>query len=529
MYQGRFEPGVQRNLAQKARPAGASGHSSAPQSQRTSAGASQQRPASQQRTAQAARQTQTVRQVQPASKKKGPRVGGMIFYTLYFLMIAVFAVGMLFILNRLDNWLVAYEASQPTTKSQEIFDQYFADPDWGELYRLSGAKDTPYEGAEQYVAYMAEKVGDAELTYLETSAGTSGDKKYLVRLGEQNIASFTLSGQTERITDIPDWHLGQVDLVFDRAEGYRIQKREGHTAYVNGAPLDDSFTIQMATTKAEEYLPIGVSAGRTYIQEIDGLMVRPTVTINDQSGQPVEVDYDEELGMFVETSVGGDIPDDVRAQAVGAAETYGKLMIKAAQPRDLAKYYDTSGDAYKAIYDLWRKESTWFNSGSSYKLMNESVSEYCRYSDTLCSARVSLSVDVYRSDGSVKSYPIDTTFFLTLKNDKWMAYQMTNEEVQIPIGQVRLIFMNGETELDRGFYDTDSRELLTPVVAAPEGKVFAGWVQETTDENGRKQLNLVFTPDETGLVAIPSGATLEPMTLYAYFEDAAPNSEGGEG
>lgn len=523
MYQGKFEPGVQRNLSQKVHPAGTTQQNKTSQPQRTAGTASQQRTVSQQQRA-----AQTSRQVQPAPKKRGPRTGGIIFYTLYFLLIAVFAGGMFLGKRWLDNWLVAYEASQPTTKSQEIFDQYFADPDWGELYELSGAKDTPYEGREQYVAYMAEKVGGAELTYLETSAGTSGDKKYLVRLGEKSIASFTLSGETERITDIPDWKLGKVDLVFDRAEGYRIQKREGHTAYVNGAPLDESFTIQMATTKAEEYLPIGVSAGRTYIQEIDGLMVRPTVTINDQNGQPVDVIYDEVQGMFVETSVGGTIPDDVREQAIGAAESYGKLMIKAAQPRDLAKYYDTSGDAYKAIYDLWRKESTWFNSGSSYKLMNETVSEYCRYSDTLCSARVSLSVDVYRSDGSVKSYPIDTTFFFTMKNDKWMAYQMTNEEVQIPIGQVRLIFMNGEKVLDKGFYDTDSKELLTPLVAAPEGKVFAGWVRESVNENGRKQLDLVFTPDETGHATIPSGTTLEPMTLYPYFEDAAAPTEGGE-
>ncbi len=510
MYQGRFEPGVQRNLAQKAR------SGSAPAQDRAS---QPQRAASQQRSA------QTTRQAKPVAKKKGPRVGGMIFYTLYFLMIGVFAVGMVLALRWLDNWLVAYEASQPTTKCQEVFEELFTNPDWGSLYELSGVEDSLYEGKEQYVAYMTEKVGNTELTYLETSAGTSGDKKYLVQLGDESIASFTLTGQTESITDIPDWELGEVDLVFDRAEGYLIQKQEGHTAYVNGVPLDDSFTIQIATTKAEEYLPIGVSAGRTYIQEIEGLMMRPTVTINDQDGQPMEVDYDESQGMFVETSVGGTIPDDLRERTIGAAEAYGKYLAGIGSTTELRMYFESSGNAYQQITQA---DLAWTKTGASQKIMNETLSEYARYSDTLFSARVAFSLDITRSDGSVKSYPVDTTFFFSLTNSKWMCYEMTNEEVQIPVGQVRLIFMDGETELNRGFYNTETEELYTPVVAAPEGKVFVGWVQETVDEDGRKQLELVFQPDETGLVNIPSGTTLEPMTLYAYFEDAA-SSEGGEG
>ncbi len=523
MYQGRFEPGVERNQAQKAR---------APQQNRTPqrpAGASsQQRTASQQKTTtQHQRTTQTNRQVQPASRKRGPRVGGMIFYTLYFLMIAAFALGMMFALKWLEGWLVDFEAAQPTTKSQEVFDQLFASPDWGKLYELSGAQDTPYEGKEQYTAYMTEKVGSTPLTFTATSNGTSDDKKFLVQMDGQTIASFTLSGETKHITDIPNWDLGKVELVFDRASGYLIQKMEGHTAYVNGAPLDDSFTIQIATTKAEEYLPIGVSGVRTCIQKIDGLMVKPTVTINDQNGSPVEVDYDETTGMFVEKAVGGEIPEDLRAQVSGAAESWGKLMIKECDSRELSKYYDTTGEAYKAIMDIYRVEAVWMDKGVSYKIMNETVSEYCRYSDTLFSARISLSVDSTRRDGTVKSYPIDTTFFFTQKNGRWLAYQMTNEEVQVPVGQVRLTFKDGDTELSTGFYDTDSKELLTPVVAAPEGKTFAGWFREDIDESGKKTLTRVFIPDETGLVAIPSGVTLEPMTLYAYFDDAAA-AEGGE-
>ena len=81
--------------------------------------------------------------------------------------------------------------------------------------------------------------------------------------------------------------------------------------------------------------------------------------------------------------------------------------------------------------------------------------------------------------------------------------------------------MDGENVLTTGFYDTDARDLTAPVLSAPEGKVFKGWVRKSVDDNGRTTLTVVFQPDENGHVSIPDGTTLEPMTLYALFEDAS--------
>jgi len=94
------------------------------------------------------------------------------------------------------------------------------------------------------------------------------------------------------------------------------------------------------------------------------------------------------------------------------------------------------------------------------------------------------------------------------------------------VGEVRLTFMNDTNLLDSKFVENDASELQTPVVSAPEGKVFAGWMTKTINAEGKVEGNLVFQPDESGYVSIPAGTTLEPMTLYAYFEDA--NTEGAE-
>ena len=467
--------------------------------------------------------TQTV----PEKHRKGPRLGGVIFYTLYFMFILVFFVATFFGLQWLQGWLTDYQAAQPTTKSQEAFDQLFSHPDWGALYDAAGIEDTPYEGKEQFVSYMENKVGDSALTFKETSAGLSGDKKYLVLLGDEKIASFTLSGQTAAITDIPDWELGGVELFFDRSETFYIKNTDGHTVEVNGVPLDDSHVIQIATTAAAERLPIGITGVSICTQEISDLMATPTVTIFDESGNPMEVSYDAGTHTFTEQTQANTISDDEREAALNAAKTYCLFMIEKASKADIAKYFDTSSEAYSVITNL--SGNLWMQGNNGYRFTKEEVSDYARYSDDLFSARVSLTLNVTRKDGTTKDFGYDSTlFFRKQDTGKWLVYDATNADVNAPVGKVRLTFMNGDTVLSSEFVKTDATELDTPLVSAPEGKVFIGWYRIDKYDNGTTY-TMAFDPDENGHVPIPNGTTLEPMTLYALFETPSGTdaTEGG--
>ena len=466
--------------------------------------------------------TQTV----PEKHRKGPRLGGVIFYTLYFMFILVFFVATFFGLQWLQGWLADYQAAQPTTKSQEVFDQLFSHPDWGALYDAAGIEDTPYEGKEQFVSYMENKVGDATLTFKETSAGLSGDKKYFVLLGDEKIASFTLSGQTAAITDIPDWELGGVELFFDRSETFYIQNVDGHTVEVNGVPLDDSHVIQIATTAAAERLPIGVTGTSTCTQEISDLMAVPTVTIFDKSGKSMEVSYDAETHTFTEHTEANTISDSEREAALNAAKTNCLFMIEKASKADIAKYFDTSSDVYSVIVNLG---NLWVQDNNGYRFTKEEVSDYARYSDDLFSAHVVLNLNVTRKDGTTKDFGYDQTlFFRKQDTGKWLVYDATNADVNAPVGKVRLTFMNGDTVLSSEFVKTDATELDTPLVSAPEGKVFIGWYRIDKYDNGTTY-TMAFDPDENGHVTIPNGTTLEPMTLYALFETPSGTdaTEGG--
>lgn len=475
----------------------------------------------------------------PAKKKKGPRLGGVIFYTIYFLFILVFFVGTYIGLQFVQDWLIDFELAQPTTKSQQVFNEVFTDPDWDALYDASGAQDSPYEGKEAFVAYMEAKVGDSELTYMKTSAGLSKDQKYVVMLGDEKIATFTLVdkngvGETslQNLTELPDWQLGAVEVFFERNGSYLIEKVDGHTAMVNGVPLTENMTIQVATTIAEYegYLPAGTKGASMCTQQVTGLLNVPVVTIFDQEGNQMEVTYDEETRTFTERTSQNTMADDEREVAVNAAQTYCLWMIEEVKSRaTLAKFFDTSGDPYNTIIRLGE---LWMQGHNGYEFVDVKVDNYAKYTDELFSVRVSMTLNVTRKDGTVKDYGFDQAMFFTKESGKWLCYAMTNKDVSQPVGKVRLTFMQGDTLINTDLYKTDADQIITPVIPAPEGKVFSGWVTITQDESGKTIYTLVFQPDETGTVLIPEGTYLEPMTLYALFQDAdevaAPDATEGE-
>ena len=470
------------------------------------------------RTAPAKSEAVSENQKTQAPRKKGPRMGGVIFYTIYFLFIFAFFIGVFGVLNWLNGWLKAYEGAQPTVKCQQVFDELFGNPDWAQLYRLAGVEDTDFEGVNEYVSYMENKVGGQELNFVETSAGLSGDKKYIVRLGTEKLATFTLTGQGERITDIPDWQLGDVELFFSRNNSIQIKKLENHVAYVNGVPLDDSYTIQIASTKADELLPVGTPSVRTSIQRIDGLLAVPQIVVYDETGtSQVEVVYNPDTDTYEEMNDAIVISDEERAAVFGALEAYSGFMINASGSRaGVAKYFDGSSSTYSDIIKMGSE--LWMNSDNGHEFQNEEILGYTKYSDSLFSVRASLNMHVKCKDGTEKDYGVTESMIFIKKNGNWVCSEMTNADITQPVGQVRLTFCDasGKT-ISSDFYDTDASMLTTPTIPAPEGKTFSGWSRIDVGEDNTSTWTIVFNPDENGNVYL-NGATLEPMTLYPLFE-----------
>lgn len=492
------------------------------------------RPAGAAAPARPARPTQPARAPQPRRQvenevvlqKRGPRTGGVVFYSFYFGLILVFFVGMFITLNWLNGWLGKYEAAQPTIKCQQVFDQLFSNPDWAQIYRLAGDPtgtgtnkyDTQFEGQDAFVKYMTEKVGSQQLSFVETSGGLTG-KKYLVRLGTEKLASFTLLGQQENIIDIPDWQLGEVELFLTRNQSIKIRKMENHVAYINNNPLSDDYTIQIASTKADER-QAAENRIRTSIQEVDGLLTAPDLLVYDQTGAPIEVRYNADSGMYEEQISAIAITDEERSAVFGALEAYAGFMINASGSRAaVAKYFDGGSQTYKDIVAM--NGELWMNSDRGHDFRNEEILGYTKHSDTLFSVRASMVMHVNNKDNTEKDYNVTQSMYFEYKNSKWVCTEMTNEDITAPVGEVRLTFFDAAgNQLSSDFYSTSVKSLTTPVLETPAGKVFKGWATVETNDQGQKTWNVVLQPDEAGNVTFPDGYNLVPMKLYPLFQAA---------
>ena len=246
----------------------------------------------------------------------------------------------------------------------------------------------------------------------------------------------------------------------------------------------------------------------------------PTVVITDKDGKEVEVTYDEATRTFTAKTESNTISDEVNEIALEAAKAYSQWMIDELHDRAvIAKYFDASSGAYSRIV---KSTELWMQNHAGYQFANESVSNYARYSDDICSVQVKLDLVVTRTDGSTKTYAFNQSMFFR-KNDagKWLCFESTNVDISEPVGKVRLTFMQGDTQLTTDFYETDAKEVITPKLPVPEGQVFSGWVTVSRNDNGETVYNVEFQPGEDGTVKLPEGNTLKPMTLYALFQDAS--------
>lgn len=451
-------------------------------------------------------------------KKKANRTVTLIFYTVYFVLVAALIGGLFFLNSWLEGWLTNYEASQPTTRCEEVFQANFADPDWAKLYQMAGLADTDYEGSEAFAAYMEEKMAGRALTYVETSAGLSGGHKYLLKLDSETVGYFTLVDNAPKGSDIADWQLGQVGLTYAYGESVTIQKMGDVTVYVNGVALTDDHTIQIGTTRVEEYLPSGVHGPRIYTQYLEGLMMAPVVTATDAQGNEVEVTYDASSGIYTVLTEENTISDEDYEWVLKTAKTYALRMIEKASKQELAKYFDSKSETYKTIVsiDPWMQE--WFF--SSYEWGEESITGYYRHSDKLFSVHVVLPMLVTRTDDTVKEYKVDHSFIFEKQGNSWKCITMTNVDIQEQTASVRLTFKTGDSVIFTNMFAEDISTLELPTVTAPEGQVFAGWFRQDTAADGSKTYSLVFAPEESGVVTLPAGTKLAPMTLYALFEPA---------
>lgn len=411
----------------------------------------------------------------------------------------------------LRPWLTRFEAAQPKHTSQEVFADLFSPADWGRVYDLAGLDSAVYGDREGFARSMEELTSGQELTLVETSAGLSGGRRYIVKAGSDSVAAFTLAGG-ETAEGETLWELDKVELLLGQTGTVSVRAPEGWGVLVNGVRLGEDCVAQTVETAAERYLPDGVHGRRAVLWQTQASAIRQAeVTVLDGEGKAAPLRCED--GRFTAEEPAREPDGEARDALLGAARTYARYMIREADSQQLRRYFDSESQIYETI----RSSEIWINNTAGHGFENEEVSEYYRYSPELFSARVKMDLNVRRTNGTLKGYHVDSTFFFRQTAGGWRAYEMTNVDVQREITRTRLIFMDGREEAGRLFVSSEERDFTPPAVTAPAGRRFAGWaVRERSGDS--VTMTVRFRPGADGTSSLPAGWVPEPMTLYAVFE-----------
>ncbi len=449
-------------------------------------------------------------------RKQRSRKGTIAFYSVYLVFIALFFVCMVFAMNALRDWLVKFEASQPSHQSDKIYQELFGEPDWAALYTMAGMEDTAFEDKNTYAAYMKARTEGKTLQFLETSAGLSGDHKYIIRLEGEKIASFTLSDKHDGKESIPEWEMTDFALFFERTHSVTVQRIPGYTVCINGKPLDDRYTIRKVSTVAEDYLPEGIHGYQLEEQQLTGLLMAPTVTLVDDAGNSIPLTADPQTGVYTLAIQPQEITEEAKQLALTATKAYALCMIGQGSKWDLVAYYSKDSQFYQSLLET---PLGWTQSGASHAFTEPVYSDYYRYSDTLFSIKIAMTLKQTRTNGTVKEYVLDNTMFFRKEDSgKWMVMEATNIDVQVLRETVRLSFMQDGAQLASYMVNTDGDKLTLPQVTPPQGYVFKGWVRQESDEKGNIVLTVIFDETQSGEITVTDGNNLEPMVLQPHFE-----------
>lgn len=454
----------------------------------------------------------------PAKKQKhSAKQGTLIFYSAYTAFILIFLIVIACLMQPLNDWLIKYEASQPNYARDQVFSQLFEDPDWKALYEQAGIEGGRYETADDFAAYMEKTVGDDELTCLETSAGLSGDKKFIVKHGNDKIASFTLVNKAE--DDIAQWQLDTLELNITSNKFVCVGRIPGQKVFLNGIEVSDDHLIRTDYTVAEDYLPEGVHGYRMEYLQINGLMTIPEIKVTNPDGSEAVLISDAQAGLFtVQAPEQISMTDDEMTLAVKASKAYAEYMIGKTSLWSIQDYYETTSQFYQTISS---SEVGWAQNAAYYDFTDATFTEFYRYSDELFSVRIDMTLRQTRYDGSVKENSLNNTLFFR-KNaaGKWMVMEATNVAVQEQKSEVRITFINDGQTLQSSMIKADAAYLDLPEITAPEGKTFAGWATQETDDKGNTTLTIIYTAENGNRVYLNTETPLEAMTLYAHFEEA---------
>ena len=352
-----------------------------------------------------------------------------VFWKIYFVILALFAVALIVGVFVLINWLRGYENAQPKHLAKETFDSVFANFDaekYMDMCENSGSSQ--FETRENVVAYLKEATDGKTLEYMRVSSADKSTYKYIVKAGDAKIASFLLTEDTSSKSKFKDYKAGDFEVYTGSKSAVTVTAPKGYKVFVNGVEAGEScITEKDIKTPSCDHMPDGVTGTLCEKYKVTGLIATPEVTATDAGGAAAEV-KSEKTGVYtVELNSDEALKSEYNDYVLEAIKKYAVYMqydssVAVMGFGQIKGYFDPSSELYE---DIRTVENMFVIEYTSYEFANEETSEYVRYDDNTFSCRVSFTHILHRRGSSDYKDFLDLTIYLRNVNGKYLIYDMS--------------------------------------------------------------------------------------------------------
>lgn len=351
--------------------------------------------------------------------KTRSRRGTIVFYAIYFVLLAAVLSAAVVGLGKLWEFLQRYEACQ----IYHVTDAAAEELNSGDLSLLYAAAEgdiSPYEDEETLHRQLRERF-TGEFSFKKSAKESTKDSPvYTMICGGEPMAYIVLAQTSE------DSVYGFGIYSITRAYGISPEKNESVTvtvptgceAAINGRKLTE---YAQKTSRQVE----GAENFGDYLQNppelstytIDGLMYPPEVEFTDGSGAKLPAEktdggYSCALPVTDSAAAG-----EAEKFALEFSETYSKYIANDAYFSSISGYIPQDVKLYS---DLSTYEGQFYTYHTGYDFTEEKTVSVQQYSENCFAVRVSYVHNVYYG-GETYSYPADNTIYAVNTDNGWKA------------------------------------------------------------------------------------------------------------
>lgn len=351
-----------------------------------------------------------------------------VFYICLIIAVALALIAMAWGLAKLRVILADYEDAQPKYAAEEAFITHFDPPDFADLVERSGMPEnlSPLETKEGLIAELTERYAGEETSYAATTAGADGSLRYLVKAGEQKIATFSLIKAAETSEyGFELYELGEIELYIRPEESVKITAPTGDAVYVNGTLLDESYMTETGIeTDSCAHMPEGVTGITFSTYEVGSLLRAPTVEVKAPDGSSAPMAQDAETGEWkAEIVYHQALADQYSKQMITVAQNYAAFVMRDAYFASFSNYFDKTTDLYQTIREV-PTSFVWAHNGFEFK--DVSATEFYAYNEDTFSCRIRFIHILHRDGREDYTEQFDVTFYLHRVNGEFLIYDMVN-------------------------------------------------------------------------------------------------------